>query len=614
MSLQAPAFTAQVNYKMRSTLEVFCTIQKRVEAYNNLKLNDDELVADTVDEVAFIAYVTRADDPDKKPIEGGYITRVDIVTDDPAETPAFDYEILFDDDSRPGKFGKLSTPVQKVKGIIKSKKPVYYTYVNAKNLKLNISGVYELSGDKTNSGKIIVNSWEQLIYPKLIKLFMWVLPGKEIFTSEIWATIRLLPMPVQQQNWETVEGFRIHAQCEMGDQWIYFDTGNEVQKTKQELYSFAQWVIRYDRGEPITWENVNDTDIGIKVSVYYDNAKADRMQGLVFNYNIGDNIKFFLKSFKEKASQEMKVIGSQFNFYNPYFDEIRKVSKEFALKGDVHDIFMPESKPDVDPGTGEARLSSFKNLVGSLNVTPISPIYKFAKSDHKLDIIVRAMEALVPYSKGPLNDALNLIGKMGSHYLCAEITDRIFSWSSEKKFGTPAHSNYDPGQILAAQEMNGVELAKSAISRVHVFFGFYPSSPKAYIKYIDPWWEQDMDINDFVCTIEHEVGKAAAFSAVVGGYIAVLYSLTGIPAGFLAALKTVAALGAGTTTGIFAAAGYVENKNYFRMGEIKEDYMMPPELKIYSDYSDGSNKNAWPGKIILSGLLGNQQFHGGEIV
>jgi hypothetical protein len=159
-----------------------------------------------------------------------------------------------------------------------------------------------------------------------------------------------------------------------------------------------------------------------------------------------------------------------------------------------------------------------------------------------------------------------------------------------------------------AQKMNGIEISKNAISRVHVFFGFYPSNPEVYSQYIDPWWEQNIDPQDFIITIEQELGKLAAFLGVATGYGALLATFTGIPAGFVAAYVGVLEGLAVAIPIVGGGASLLEGKNYFTMGEYRPDYMK--DSNKYVGYCpDGKVLNTWPGKIINSGLLDDDQYH-----
>ncbi|MEI8321469.1 MAG: hypothetical protein WCG05_05680, partial [Alphaproteobacteria bacterium] len=88
---------------------------------------------------------------------------------------------------------------------------------------------------------------------------------------------------------------------------------------------------------------------------------------------------------------------------------------------------------------------------------------------------------------------------------------------------------------------------------------------------------------------------------------AVLATMTGIAptflAAFIATLKLVViAIPSGMTLG-----SVIEGKNYFRFGEVREDYMRT-EKNMYDNYGGGGILSGWPGKIINSTLLDDDKY------
>jgi hypothetical protein len=152
-----------------------------------------------------------------------------------------------------------------------------------------------------------------------------------------------------------------------------------------------------------------------------------------------------------------------------------------------------------------------------------------------------------------------------------------------------------------------LKFQKNAISRIHVFFGFYPSNPEVYSQFIDPWWEQNIDPQDFKLTIEQELGKLAAFVGVAPCYGALLATFTGIPAGFVAAYIGVLEGLAVATPVVGGIASWAEGKSYFKIGEYRDDYMQVPGK--YDGYSDGAVLNGWPGKLLNSTLVDDEKYH-----
>jgi hypothetical protein len=610
-------YSAEIRYKMQPPVGIFCSFQPRGVRYNNLELNDDELVADSDDEIGFIAYVTRKDDKDKKLLKGATITRVDLIIDNSTETPAFDYEVVFDDDTKPGKFGKLAQPVEKVKGVIKSKKALYYTSVNDVTLKLVFYATFESGGVVSKEEKILVPSEALVIYPKLLKLFMWVLPGEEIFTSEIWATVRLYPLPEQEQDWKETGGFKLCAKVEDQNGWATLGSSTpEQQKTDRHQLSFAKWVFHYNS---INWDNMAQANFTVKAGVCTNSQQAAPQYGLTYSYNVGQNMSDFMRKFSED-------VGS-LKFNNPYFDEIRESLRQFVTGKDLVQL----SELDTD-----SKLVQLKMFLETLNRLPSLPT-GVMWSDNKLNLFVACLEPFIPQCRGFFNNVLNLMGKADDNFVCTPEARRIFNWAAVRKFGPECQPHYDPAHIETALTMNGIDISINAISGLHVFFGFYPSNPevpdyisntvstrlrggysevKAYAKFIDPWWDQQFKPDDCIFTIETEMARTTEFVAAWMAYMALLAATpAGIGGGaafvttLMARLATLTWLTPAGIIEVLKAISVGMGKNYFTIGEIRGDYATADHKGYVAYCPKGGINVTWPGKIMNSALLDDETYH-----
>ena len=609
-------YSAEIRYKMQPPVGIFCAFQARGAKYNNLELNDDELVADSEDEIGFIAYVTRKDDKDKKLLKGATITRVDLIIDNATETPAFDFEVVFDNETKPGKFGKLAKPAEKVKGVVRSKKALYYTSENDITLKLMFYATFENGGVASKDEKILIPSESLVIYPKLLKLFMWALPGEEIFTSEIWSTVRLYPIPEQEQNWEEVDGFKLCAKVEDQNGWAKLDNSTtEQQITDRHLLSFAKWVVRYNS---INWDNMAQANFTVKAGVCSVSHQTAPQDGLAYSYNVGQNMSDFMRKFNEDVNS--------MHFNNPYFNEIRESLRSFITGVNLNQL----SEMDTD-----SKLTQLKMLLDTLDRIPLLPT-ELMSSDNKLDLFIACIEPFIPQCRGFFNNVLSEMGRFDDNFVCTPEARRIFKWAVERKFGPENASDCDEANIETAQNMNGIDISINSISQFHVFFGFYPSNPTVqdyishqltsvlsqpndapvmYAKYIDPWWDQQFKPEDCIFTIETEMARTTEFAASLVAYMALFASAPAAMGGGIALLTSLMAKLSSLTwltpNGIALALAAISagtGKNYFTIGELRGDYAAANQ-NCYSSYTKGGIKGAWPGKIINSALLDDEKYH-----
>ncbi len=577
-------YSVGISYKMQPPLYIYCAFLNRGKNYHGLILADDELITDSENEIAFIAYVARKDDTENKILKDGFITHAELVIDNDFETPASDYEVVLSDDNQVGTLGKLKNTIQKIRGIIRCKHPLLFTDENDLKLKLIIRGGYTTAG----GGKEfqVVTDGILPIRPRFPKPFFKVLPGAEIYTSEIWACIRLFPLPDSLPDWTKTELFRFKARVEESNGFAQLDPSSpEVQTTASKKLGFSKWIIRYSG---ITWENQHTSTITVKVGM--PDRDDDVKECLTYTYNVGRNMADYLREFNDAAPS--------LNLNNPYFDNLQDELKDLIFPGNL------PSSPDpyhIEPG-----LSRLADYIWYWNSIPEKVL--FENDVNKTKIILSQLVPYWPQCKGPFNNLLEMAGTLDKTYVCAELAERIFQWSADRKFGPSLCDPYDVSYIDKAQSMNGVEIAEYAISPAHVFFGFYPSNPNVQAKFIDPWWDQKYDPDTAILTWENELAKTTLFvaplvamGAILGGTI-----LSGGGAGALFLSRVIGVLGnmvkyvpAGSLiiAAVINVASKLKTGDYvFSVGEIRGHYMS--NQTCYNAYSsDGSVKSSWAGKI-----------------
>lgn len=624
-------FTASINYIMKLPVAIICETEDKSKKHNGIVLSENELIADSQDEIKFVAHFDK-DSIKTDDLKNARITHAELVIDNEFETPASDFEVILSDGTKPGKLGKLDKAYDSIKGIIRSKKPMFYTSDKNTKLKLIVRGVCEKNDPSATTEKIFVKDGILNISAKFYKLFMWVLPGQKIHTSEIWAAVRLLPQLDTTPNWESVQGISLSAKISEGNEYAILETANEQTTAKQNL-GFAKWIIKYTGN--ITWDNMLQANITVKVGLA--NKDEEAQDCISYSYNIGSNMSSYARSLDEAAGTLC--------LHNPFFDQkaLRIDLPKIPENSKAHK-FVKETTDTVQQELMKLiyYLNEQENVQLAENINSADVINKVAETVESnssnvaigaFDVasnafanFLLALSRVWPQSYGPFNNVLEITGLLDDKYVCSEMAERIFDWSAERKFGKQLIKNtaYSASEIERAQTMNGIEIAIYSFAPFHVFFGFYPSNPtnSIYARFIDPWWEQNYNSDTAVLTWEKQAAKIVLFMTpliVLGGFVGALTtSGSGVTLlnRLIISIKNIMAGGTALSLVPIAVTDIgsklIVGEYVFYVGQLRKHYMSVPDM--YNHYGDGSVEKGWAGKLISSGLLNNETPHDKSLI
>ena len=290
MAINGRSDQTVIRYIMNPPFSVYAEIIERESPYNGLELADDELIADTCDEVKFRAFVIRSDKENGTMYEGSVITHAEMVLDDAYGTPDHDYEVVTEEGSRPGKLGKFADPQSTLTAGISSLKTLLYTKANNRNVKLVLRGeVKSVDGTKKFVREAVL-----FVRPRFVKLYMRVLPGYQRHTSEVWAGIRIFPKTDNEQDWK-LSNFSLTCELEESNGFGAMD-GQTPSQQQFRNNSVLMWRILL---QGITWENIHLSDFRIKVG--FTEQSGNIGYALAYSFNVGRNMCDFLRDFDAAA-------------------------------------------------------------------------------------------------------------------------------------------------------------------------------------------------------------------------------------------------------------------------------------------------------------------------